>query len=101
MRQEEAPFVLYFHVWELDPDQPRVAAPMLQRVRQYRNLERMQGFVEDLLHRYDFRTAADYLGLTQASLVPAAPVAPVPAAVRPVASGEALAAAESVTGPLS
>ena len=88
MRQEEAPFVLYFHVWELDPDQPRVAAPMLQRVRQYRNLERMQGFVEDLLHRYDFRTAADYLGLTQASLVPAAPVAPVPAAVRPVATAE-------------
>ena len=36
------PLVFYFHVWELDPDQPRIkAVSKLNRVRQYRNLGEM------------------------------------------------------------
>ena len=39
----DAPLVAYFHAWELDPAQPRiVGAPRLQRLRHYRNLDRMR-----------------------------------------------------------
>ena len=55
---------MYFHVWELDPDQPRVlAAPWRERVRQYRNLDRMEGIVRFYLENYEFTGIADYLGL--------------------------------------
>jgi len=41
-RTAHAPFVMYFHVWEVDPDQPRIdAAPFYAKIRQYRNLDRM------------------------------------------------------------
>ncbi len=65
MREEAAPFVMYFHVWELDPEQPRVAAPFLQRVRQYRNLERTREFLSAWLARHKFGSAAEFLGLAQ------------------------------------
>jgi polysaccharide deacetylase family protein (PEP-CTERM system associated) len=36
------PAIIYFHPWEIDPDQPRVEdAPLRSRVRHYTNLRRM------------------------------------------------------------
>lgn len=59
-----APFLMYFHVWELDPDQPRIrAAPMIERVRQYRNLAKMPDIVRYYLERHRFTAIADFLGL--------------------------------------
>jgi polysaccharide deacetylase family protein (PEP-CTERM system associated) len=59
-----SPFLMYFHVWELDPDQPRIlAAPWRERVRQYRNLDRMEGIVRFYLENYEFTGIADYLDL--------------------------------------
>lgn len=41
-RVDERPAVFYFHPWEIDPGQPRVAgAPLKSRLRHYTNLERM------------------------------------------------------------
>jgi|HubBroStandDraft_3_1064219.scaffolds.fasta_scaffold07197_1 polysaccharide deacetylase family protein (PEP-CTERM system associated) len=61
-RTMSVPFLMYFHVWELDPDQPRVhAAPWFERVRQYRNLERMDGIIRGYLGTYRFGGIADYL----------------------------------------
>ena len=41
-RYPGAPFVMYFHTWELDPEQPQItAAPLLNRIRKYRNLHRV------------------------------------------------------------
>jgi len=61
-RTTGVPFLMYFHVWELDPDQPRVhAAPWFERVRQYRNLDRMDGIIRDYLRTYRFSGIADYL----------------------------------------
>lgn len=58
------PFVMYFHIWELDPDQPRIsAADRLSRIRHYRNLDKMQWVMEDHLAKYNFGTVADRLGL--------------------------------------
>ena len=68
MKDEQAPFVMYFHVWELDPEQPRVAAPLVQRIRQYRNLDRTREFVSQWLSRHRFGSAAELLGLTQECL---------------------------------
>jgi polysaccharide deacetylase family protein (PEP-CTERM system associated) len=59
-----APLVLYFHTWELDPDQPRIGvAPALARIRQYRNLGRMEGMLRHYLDRYAFGGIADRLGI--------------------------------------
>jgi polysaccharide deacetylase family protein (PEP-CTERM system associated) len=59
------PFVMYFHVWELDPDQPRVeAASSLARIRQYRNLDKTSRILESYFKRYRFGGISDYLGLS-------------------------------------
>jgi hypothetical protein len=60
---------MYFHTWELDPDQPKInSASWFSRVRQYRNLDRMPGYLRYFLNRYEFTSAADYLGLTAAPM---------------------------------
>jgi polysaccharide deacetylase family protein (PEP-CTERM system associated) len=59
-----APFVMYFHIWELDPDQPKIkAASMLTRIRHYRNLGKMPWVLEDYFSRYRFTSIADHLGI--------------------------------------
>lgn len=69
------PLVFYFHVWELDPEQPRISGlPMMKRIRQYRNLETMGQRVETYLANYRFDTAANYLNL-DAKVVTHAPIA--------------------------
>ena len=61
-----SPFVLYFHTWELDASQPRItAARALQRIRHYRNLERMPDRLSWFLSQWRFTSVADYLGLVQ------------------------------------
>lgn len=47
--------IFYFHPWEVDPDQPRVAdAPMKSRFRHYTNLSKMAGKLRRVLrdHRW-------------------------------------------------
>ncbi len=64
VKRADAPFLMYFHVWELDPDQPRIlAAPWTQRVRQYRHLQKMPEIVRYYLGKYRFQGIADHLGL--------------------------------------
>ena len=60
----DLPYMMYFHVWELDPDQPRIsAASWLARTRQYRNLQKMNWVLADYFEKYKFTSVADYLGL--------------------------------------
>jgi len=62
-RTVPAPFVLYFHTWELDPEQPHITlATPLARVRQYRNLGRMDAMLRYFFERYAFESIADHLG---------------------------------------
>ncbi len=64
--QYDAPFVLYFHVWELDEKQPRISgASQLARIRHYRNLGKMRWVMEDYLKSYQFETFAKYLKLDE------------------------------------
>ncbi|QEL15301.1 glycosyltransferase [Limnoglobus roseus] len=63
--RHDAPLVMYFHTWELDPEQPRFESTgWLTRVRHYRNLDLMRGKVAEYLERFSFDTAAAHLGLT-------------------------------------
>jgi len=52
-RVERQPAVFYFHPWEVDPDQPRVAgAPAKSRLRHYTNLGVMAAKLRRLLRDF-------------------------------------------------
>ena len=60
------PFVSYFHVWELDPEQPRIsAASKYNRIRHYRKLDKMEWILRENLAAYDCVSIADHLGLSE------------------------------------
>ena len=90
-RSYQAPFVSYFHVWELDPDQPRInAGSRLGRIRHYRNLDRMADILSHYLQTCECTPIAAHLGQWPAERVTrhveprSGPKRPVPA---PVAAG--------------
>lgn len=61
-----SPFVFYFHVWELDPEQPRIsAASKYNRVRHYRKLDKMEWIIHEHLSLYECMSIADHLGLAE------------------------------------
>lgn len=50
----ERPAIIYFHPWEIDPDQPRVGnAPLKSKIRHYSRLSAMSGKLQRLIG--DFR----------------------------------------------
>jgi len=52
-RIEQRPAIFYLHPWEVDPRQPRLSAGRLSAFRHYRNLEKTEGRLRQLL--IDFR----------------------------------------------
>jgi len=63
------PFVSYFHVWELDPEQPRIsAASKYNRIRHYRKLDKMEWILRENLAAYECVSIADHLGLSEKHL---------------------------------
>jgi polysaccharide deacetylase family protein (PEP-CTERM system associated) len=61
-RRESKPVVVYFHPWEIDPDQPRIRVGMRSRFRHYVNLETMEHKLGQLLSFLDFAPMATVLG---------------------------------------
>ncbi|HWZ45608.1 MAG TPA: XrtA system polysaccharide deacetylase [Candidatus Saccharimonadales bacterium] len=55
------PLVVYLHPWEIDPEQPRMAAGFRSRFRHYTNLHRTQERLETLLQRYAFESFSSHL----------------------------------------
>lgn len=52
-RRDQRPAVFYFHPWEVDPGQPRVAnAPVKSRLRHYTNLHAMGGKLRQLIGEF-------------------------------------------------
>ena len=50
---EGRPAIFYFHPWEIDPGQPRVAgAPLKSRLRHYTNLDKMAGKLRQLVGEF-------------------------------------------------
>jgi len=65
--EEGKPACIYFHPWELDPDQPRLASGIVSRARTYRGLERMGEKIERLLTEFSFSSfGAVHGGVKQA-----------------------------------
>ena len=57
---EALPLIVYVHPWEIDPEQPRIAAPWKSRLRHYTNLRKMERrFCEVLRTNAPFSTFRD------------------------------------------
>ncbi len=62
----EEPFVFYFHVWELDPEQPKIsAASRYNQIRHYRKLDKMEWILKENLELYEFCDVAEFLDLKE------------------------------------
>ena len=59
--REKMPVVFYVHPWEVDPGQPRLPAGRLTRIRHYRNLDRTEERLSDLLETFRFGTIGEML----------------------------------------
>lgn len=60
-QQEQQPAVLYFHPWEIDPDQPRIKAGLKSRFRHYLNLDKTEGKLVHLVRNLTFGPMRDVL----------------------------------------
>jgi polysaccharide deacetylase family protein (PEP-CTERM system associated) len=58
---EQQPAVVYLHPWELDLQQPRIAAPSLARFRHYQNLDKTKSRLVRLLKEFSFHPIRDVL----------------------------------------
>ncbi len=66
---DRRPAVFYFHPWEIDPGQPRVAhASLRSRLRHYTNLEAMEGKLLRLLRAHRWGRTDEVVALERARL---------------------------------
>jgi len=61
-RDENQPACIYFHPWEIDPDQPRLAVGLIARLRTYTGVKGMAGKLENLLREFEFSTLSQVCG---------------------------------------
>ena len=55
-QSERTPAVFYLHPWEIDPEQPRLRAGRLGAFRHYRNLDKTESRLRQLLRDFRFGT---------------------------------------------
>lgn len=66
----DRPAIIYFHPWEIDPDQPRVPnAPLRSKLRHYTNLSAMEGKLRRLTRDFSW-TRVDVVAAQQAQCLP-------------------------------
>jgi polysaccharide deacetylase family protein (PEP-CTERM system associated) len=59
---EAQPAIFYLHPWEIDPGQPRLDAGWVSRFRHYRNLDKAEARLDQLLRDFRFARLKDVLG---------------------------------------
>lgn len=64
--RDRLPFIFYLHPWEIDPEQPRIKASWLSRLRHYTNLDRCEARLKRLLGSFRFGTAREVLAASGA-----------------------------------
>ena len=62
-REEGEPVCIYFHPWEIDPDQPRLATGLIARARTYLGVRGMIGKLERLMRDFSFSSIGDVYAL--------------------------------------
>jgi polysaccharide deacetylase family protein (PEP-CTERM system associated) len=70
--RERKPVIFYVHPWEIDPDQPRIHASVLSRVRHYRNLSETESRLRRLMSEFRFGPVTSLLTDSTASVHTAA-----------------------------
>src|SRR5690606_37265355 len=71
MNAEGHPAFLYFHPWEIDPDQPRVGdAPIKSKIRHYSGLSAMADKLRKLLAAFEWTRADTLVPAQQARAAP-------------------------------
>ncbi len=55
------PAVVYLHPWEVDPEQPRIQAGSVSRIRHYLNLAKTEDRLRSLIQDFSFGTMAEVL----------------------------------------
>src|SRR5688572_20196640 len=63
LNAEKQPACVYFHPWEIDPDQPKLANSMIARMRTYTGLHSMMRKLDRLVTEFQFSTMADVYAL--------------------------------------
>lgn len=58
---EQRPAIFYLHPWEIDPEQPRLPAGLMSRVRHYRNLDQTEVRLRRLLNDFSWGTMRSIL----------------------------------------
>ena len=66
---ENLPACIYFHPWELDPDQTRLPLNLISRLRTYTGLAGMHKKIEHLLDEFSFSTISAVYPYTPESTV--------------------------------
>lgn len=82
--REGKPAIFYLHPWEIDPDQPRLRASLVSRVRHYTNLQRTEERLTQLLKDFRFGTVSDVLGLVTDQPAPVSLARPAMAGSLPI-----------------
>jgi len=60
-REDSGVVVLYFHPWELDPEQPRIQTRLKSRFRHYTNLDQMEARLRRLMSANRFEPFANLM----------------------------------------
>ena len=74
---EKRPAVFYLHPWEIDPDHPRLPAPLKSRLRHYNQLGRTEARLLRLLKEFSWNSVANTL-LADGVVSPRTTALPVP-----------------------
>ncbi len=77
-RLEQRPAIFYLHPWEIDPGQPRLRAGTLGRFRHYRNLDKTEARLRQLLTDFRFGPMQQMLQIAQASFETSRPAFALP-----------------------
>jgi polysaccharide deacetylase family protein (PEP-CTERM system associated) len=70
-QQEQRPAIFYLHPWEVDPSQPRLPAGVLSRFRHYRNLDKTEQRLRQLISDFRFAALDEVLAMTRPLTEPA------------------------------
>jgi polysaccharide deacetylase family protein (PEP-CTERM system associated) len=61
INRQQQPFIFYLHPWEIDPEQPKIAASWFSRFRHYNNLHKCESRLTHLLDDFEFGTVQNVL----------------------------------------
>lgn len=77
-RREQRAAIFYLHPWEVDPAQPRLSGGLLSRFRHYRNLDKTEHRLRQLLRDFAFQPMRSLLSRLNAGSPAAMAAEPLP-----------------------